>query len=504
MFNFLKELTTTIKTYRLSIAIGASGWFLLIFYLVYEYKFMAGLRGLIAHLTRDEPLVTTFHIMIFLAPVLSTTFAYVVSRKIGLEAELRRHTEELVKIVEERTMQLRRYSEHLKDLVDERTAELRAILHASRDAVINFSASGEIVMWSRGAEDVLGYSEAEVAGEPFESLFPEEVREELIELLKKARIEGFARQGELKMRTKDGGIIDVEMTLTSIGKLGFTAIVRDITPRKRYEEMLKQSKDAYFNMLQDLEKAHEELKFAYNDLREIDRIKTDIISNVSHELKTPLTVARGFIELVMNDVDNSTRDYLKKAAEALDKQKHIIDDLVKVAEIHRGGVSLNFEIASLEDLIREAVESKESMAAHQGIKIYLELDRELPPVKVDVNSIEHVLNNLLDNAIKFNREGGEVRVKGYQMKGGASVVVCIEDTGIGIEERHLERIFEPLYQVDSSSTRCYPGTGMGLALAKRLVELHGGSIWVESEPGKGSKFCFTLPLSNSAPLQTGV
>jgi|GEM_PF-2071058 PAS domain S-box-containing protein len=494
MLKFLRELTATIKTHRLSIAIGVSGWLLLILYLTYEYKAMAGLRGLIAHLTRIDPIFLTFHIMIFLAPVVSTAFAYLVSKKIELEAELRKHTEELIKIVEERTTQLRHYSEHLKELVDERTAELRAILVASMDAVINFSSRGEILMWSRGAEDILGYSEAEVAGEAFENLFPPEIREELRELIKKARIEGFARQGELKMRRKDGSVIDVEMTLTSLGKLGFTAIVRDITQRKQYEEMLKRSRDAYFNMLQDLEKAHEELKFAYNELREIDRIKTDIISNVSHELKTPLTVARGFIELAMGEANDNVKGYLKKAAEALDRQSHIIDDLVKVAEIHRGEISLNFEVADIENIIWEVVERKEDMAARHRVRIYVELDNGLPPVKVDVSGIKHVLNNLLDNAIKFNRIGGEVKVKVTNPKSGGYIVICIEDTGIGIEKQHLEKIFEPLYQVDSSTTRRYPGTGMGLALAKRMVELHGGSIWAESEPGKGSKFCFTLPV----------
>jgi PAS domain S-box-containing protein len=493
MLRFIKELTETIKTYRLSIAIGLSGWFLLIFYLAYEYKAMAGFRGLIVHLVRTDPLFLVFHIMIFLAPALSTAFAYLVSKKVELEAELRKHTEELVKIVEDRTKELRHYSEHLKELVDERTAELRAILLASMDAVINFNSRGEILMWSRGAVDILGYSEAEIAGELFEHLFPPEVREELKELIKKARIEGFARQSELKMRRKDGDVIDVEMTLTSLGRQGFTAIVRDITQRKRYEEMLKQSRDAYFNMLQDLEKAHEELKFAYDELREIDRIKTDIISNVSHELKTPLTVARGFMELAMGEVNGSIKEYLKFAAEALERQNHIIDDLVKVAEIHRGEVSLNLEVTDIESIIREVVERKEEMASRHGVMIHVELENRLSPVKVDVMGIKHVLNNLIDNAIKFNRTGGEVRIKTSALSAGF-IVVCVEDTGIGIEKHHLEKIFEPLFQVDSSTTRRYPGTGMGLALAKRMVELHGGTIWAESEPGKGSKFCFTLPV----------
>ena len=494
MLKFLRELTDTIIAQRLSVAIGVSGWLLLFFYLAYEYKEMAGLEGLIAHITRPDPFYLLFHIMIFLAPVLSTSFAYLVSKKVVLEAELRRHTEELVKIVEERTKELRRYSQHLKELVDERTAELRAILLASMDAVINFSSKGEVLMWSRGAEDILGYTESEIVGESFERLFPEDMREELRELIKKARIEGFARQSELKMRRKDGKVIDVEMTLTSLGKQGFTAIVRDITERKKYEEMLKKSRDAYFNMLQDLEKAHEELKIAYNELREIDRVKTDIISNVSHELKTPLTVARGFIELALGEVKNGNiREYLQLAVEALDRQTHIIDDLVKVAEIHRGEASLNLELASIERLIREAVERKRDMAERHKVKIYVEVDKRLPQVKVDVMGIKHVLNNLIDNAIKFNKPRGEVRIKASVLSTGF-IVVCVEDTGIGIEKHLLEKVFEPLFQVDSSTTRKYPGTGMGLALAKRMVELHGGTIWAESEPGKGSKFCFTLPV----------
>ncbi|NOZ59452.1 MAG: PAS domain S-box protein [Euryarchaeota archaeon] len=493
MLGLLRELTDTIKVYRLSIAIGVSGWVLLLSYLAYEYRAMSGLMGLLTHLTRGDPLFITFHTMIFLAPVISTAFAYLVSKKVVLEEELRSHTEDLIKIVEDKTRELKHYSEHLKELVDERTAELRAILMASMDAVINFSSRGEILMWSRGAEDILGYSEAEAVGEHFAYLFPPEMQEELRELIKKARIEGFARQSELKMRRRDGKIIDVEMTLTSLGRQGFTAIVRDITQRKRYEEMLRQSRDAYFNMLQDLEKAHEELKYAYDELREIDRIKTDIISNVSHELKTPLTVARGFIELALGEVNGNVREYLELAAEALERQNHIIDDLVKVAEIHRGRVSLNLEEADIGEIIWEVVESKREMAQRQGVSMRVDLDGRLPRVKVDVVGIKHALGNLVDNAIKFNRSGGEVRIRASTLS-DKFVVVCVEDTGIGIEKHHLEKIFEPLFQVDSSTTRRYPGTGMGLTLAKRMVELHGGTIWAESEPGRGSKFCFTLPL----------
>jgi signal transduction histidine kinase len=214
---------------------------------------------------------------------------------------------------------------------------------------------------------------------------------------------------------------------------------------------------------------------------------------VSHELKTPLTVARGFIELAMGEVDGDAKEYLKLAQEALERQNHIIDDLVKVAEIHRGEASLELEVADIANIIREVVERKEELANRQEVKIHVELDRHLPPVKVDVMGIKHVLNNLVDNAIKFNRTGGEVRIKASRLAAGF-LVVCVEDTGIGIEKHHLEKIFEPLFQVDSSTTRRYPGTGMGLALAKRMVELHGGTIWAESEPGKGSKFCFTLPV----------
>ncbi len=493
MLGFFIELTHTIKRYRLSIAIGLSGWVLLISYLVYEFSGMGGLRGLVAHLLRGDPLFVVFHTMILLAPVISTAFAYLVGKKVALEKELRNHTEDLIRIVEDKTRELKHYSEHLKELVDERTAELRAILMASMDAVINFSSRGDVLMWSRGAEDILGYTEGEVVGEKFSYLFPPEMQEELKELIKKARIEGFARQSELKMRRKDGRIIDVEMTLTSLGKQGFTAIVRDITQRKRYEEMLRQSRDAYFNMLQDLERAHEELKYAYDELREIDRIKTDIISNVSHELKTPLTVARGFIELALGEVNGSVKEYLKLAAEALEKQNHIIDDLVKVAEIHRGRVSLNLEEADIGDIIWEVVELKREMAQRHGVSMRVEVNSQLPRVRVDVGGIKHALGNLVDNAIKFNRPGGEVRIKAATLRDNF-LVVCVEDTGIGIEKHHLEKIFEPLFQVDSSTTRKYPGTGMGLTLAKRMVELHGGTIWAESEPGRGSKFCFTLPL----------
>ncbi|MFQ6136242.1 MAG: sensor histidine kinase, partial [Candidatus Hydrothermarchaeales archaeon] len=127
------------------------------------------------------------------------------------------------------------------------------------------------------------------------------------------------------------------------------------------------------------------------------------------------------------------------------------------------------------------------------IEIKTSIQEDLPKVRADFDELKHVLLNLLDNAIKFNRKGGEVLIEAGQK--GDVVEVSVSDTGIGIAEEHLEKVFDRLYQIDVSTTRKHGGIGMGLAVAKEIVEAHGGRIWVESEIGKGSHFCFTVPVA---------
>ncbi len=268
-------------------------------------------------------------------------------------------------------------------------------------------------------------------------------------------------------------------------------VIRDITERKKMEISLEKSRLAFFNMLKDLHEAHRKLRIAYEKVKEADKVKSAILTNVSHELKTPLTIALGMIDIAMEEKnDKERREMLMKAKKSLLRQLRIIDDLLDFANIEKGDFIQTISFIRLDEVIEECIQELEEKAREKNVEIIT----FLKPIEVYADRVEikHAISNLLDNAIKFNKRGGKVKIT-LNPK-GKEVEVCIEDTGIGISKKHLKKIFEPFYQVDMSIRRKYGGTGLGLTIAKRIIELHNGRIKAESKPDKGSKFCFTLPI----------
>ena len=241
-----------------------------------------------------------------------------------------------------------------------------------------------------------------------------------------------------------------------------------------------------------LEKSQQELEKVYTDLKEIDELKSNIIANVSHELRTPITIAKGFIELAMMEEDEKERiSNLKSAVRALIRLNNIVEDLIQVANIERRDVQLNKDPVDLAEIIKEAVREKEESAKKKEVSITVEVQSGCV-VAGDRPKLKRALLNLLDNAIKFNKPGGKVVIQVSRENGW--VRVSISDTGIGIPEDRLEDIFKPLTQLDPSPTRRYGGTGTGLTVAKRTIEVHGGRIWAESKQGKGTTFHVLLPV----------
>jgi PAS domain S-box-containing protein len=240
----------------------------------------------------------------------------------------------------------------------------------------------------------------------------------------------------------------------------------------------------------------EETKKAYEELKSLDKMKSNIISNVSHELRTPITIVKGALELVRFEEDPAERNRLLKIAlNALRRQDRIVENLVEAARMEKAEIKLSLEDVNLAHIVPLVVGEIKPILAMRDLKIELDVSEDLPPVKADYEQLMRVFRNLLDNAVKFNREGGRIVVSARKRDG--EVLVCVSDTGIGIPRGELERVFDRFYQVDSSTSRPYGGMGMGLAVAKEIVEAHGGRIWAESRPGEGSKFYFTLPAKRS-------
>lgn len=237
-----------------------------------------------------------------------------------------------------------------------------------------------------------------------------------------------------------------------------------------------------------------ELEKAYEDLKELDAVKMDIISNVSHELKTPLTIIKFCLEESLEETDDEDRNsLLKKALKNVTRQHEIINDLIEIAMVEKENVQENMDIENinLNSLVEEVLDFKDDVIKKNEINIKIAVDKKIE-VYGNRSKMRRVFINILDNAIKFNQKSGVVKIEGNKVFN--KILVAIEDTGIGIKKSDLARIFDPLTQLDPSASRRYEGAGNGLTVAKKIIEIHGGKIWVESWVGEGSKFYFTLPV----------
>ncbi len=229
--------------------------------------------------------------------------------------------------------------------------------------------------------------------------------------------------------------------------------------------------------------------------KELDQMKTQLLSIVSHELRTPLAAIKGFATTLLRDDvswDEATqRDFVKIIDEESDRLGELIDNLLDMSQAEVGTLRIDQEPVHLRNLVREAKDrAARRSEAHWFV---VDLPSHLPRVLADPRRVRQVLNNLLENAIKYSPNGGQITIT-CEVEVD-HVVVSVADQGQGIPPEYLDRIFDRFFQVDSKSTRKTGGIGLGLSIAKGIVEAHGGRIWAESTPGQGSIFRFTLPLA---------
>ncbi len=238
-----------------------------------------------------------------------------------------------------------------------------------------------------------------------------------------------------------------------------------------------------------------ELKATYNELKTLDKMKGEFLSNVSHELRTPLTSIKGVLDIIAGEeLAKEHEELITIARQNANRLNAMIGDLLYYARMEYGPEALNVKELDLGEVIATSVKAITPVAQDSGISIETSTGGD-PKIFADKKALHKVLFHLLSNAIKFNSEGGRVTVMARGKNGG--IAVCVEDTGIGIAKEHLNKVFDRFYQVDGSIKRQYPGIGLGLSIAKGIVEKHGGRIWAESEVGKGSKFTFEIPRGNA-------
>jgi two-component system phosphate regulon sensor histidine kinase PhoR len=230
------------------------------------------------------------------------------------------------------------------------------------------------------------------------------------------------------------------------------------------------------------------------ELRRLERVRRDFIANVSHEFKTPLTAIQGFGETLLNGAldDRANRErFVEIICEHARRLARLTDDLLKLSRIEAGRLELELRPIRVEALVNSCIETARLNAKSRGLEIFVDLQENVPAVRGDGAQLGEVLQNLVDNALQYTPSGGKIEVKARS--NGHDVVFTVSDTGIGIPESDLERIFERFYRVDAARSREAGGTGLGLAIARHIVEAHGGRIWVESAIGQGSRFHFSIP-----------
>ena len=246
-----------------------------------------------------------------------------------------------------------------------------------------------------------------------------------------------------------------------------------------------------------------ELETALLKLTELNQLKANIVSNISHELRTPLTQIKGYSSLMLDGalgvLEQSQRDALKTVLNAVGRLEKMIDNLIRYASAARGEMTLGLTAVPPAGLLESVIQRSRPMAEKKGVALGLHCPPSLPAVTADEEKVRWVLLQLVDNAIKFTAAGGRVTLSASPAD--RLVRFQVQDTGIGIPADRLGELFEDFRQLDSSATRHYGGAGLGLALVRRIVEAHGSQINVDSQPGRGSIFAFTLPPAGPAPAR---
>ena len=267
-------------------------------------------------------------------------------------------------------------------------------------------------------------------------------------------------------------------------------MITDITERNRLEQELAQHTES--------------LEIANRELQQLDQMKDDFISTVSHELRTPLTSIKGSAELLLSseDDDRETQmQFLRIINSESDRLTRLINDVLDLSQMESRQMRWMWQDLELSEVVNVAVDGTQALLIQKDLSIYVELDGTLPNLWNDRDRLVQVVTNLLSNAIKFTPRGGEIRITARELSAdesdglGEKLEVCVSDTGIGIDTAEYQNIFQKFMQVGETLADKPKGTGLGLPICKQIVEFFGGKIWVESTPGNGSSFYFTVPVA---------
>jgi PAS domain S-box-containing protein len=377
----------------------------------------------------------------------------------------------------------------------------RRLLEAAPDGIVEVDGSGRIVLVNSRAEALFGYRREELLGKSAEILIPERFREHHPVHQARYRANPVIRPMgsglDLRAMRADGTEFAVDINLSPFeGETGpgVICVIRDVTDRKAVEEQIKMLNQCLEQRTRDLAVTNTELEIRNREVEKANRMKSNFLATMSHELRTPLNSIIGFSDLLAEQtVAPLTQKQEQFVGRIRENSRHLlalIDDILDLSKIEAGRLELKYETFQMSVAADEVLSTLRPSAAAKRLDLGSEISPELT-LNADRVRLKQVLYNLLSNAIKFTEQEGRVRLAARSEE--SLLCVSVIDTGIGIPREEQESIFEAFHQLPASSHGVREGTGLGLSITKLLVEQHGGRIWVESEPAKGSQFHFTLP-----------
>jgi two-component system CheB/CheR fusion protein len=449
----------------------------------HDLKFQSDMRHLFI------VIVTTSLLMLLFA--LSLVYFIYREKQQQLKNLVHLETQHLLVIQEDTNKQLQQANGTLQASQEKFAVTLNSI----GDAVMATDTEGRVTLLNPIAEQLTGWTQAEAAGRPADEIFRiinEKTHQPFISPIKETLAHGtiqslvnhtvlIARNGSERaiadscapIRNLDGQVI------------GAVLVFRDVTERMEKEN--------------GLEKAHEELNELATELKRVARVKSEFLANMSHELRTPLNSINGFSEVLYDEtfgvLNEKQKKYINNVLTSGQHLLQLINQILDMAKVESGKMKLVLSNFPMKSLLNDISLLVADMVSKKKIEMLLEIAADLPDIEADELKVKEIIYNLLSNAVKFTPEGGKIGMRASTRKTDSEIEVVVWDTGEGIAAENMEKIFEGFFRVDTPYSRVTEGTGLGLPLSKKLVELHGGKLTVESTGlNCGTSVKFTLPI----------